>query len=109
MEDILKNPDKLRDLDLDAFAEELERQDYGNKRTTLYDIRNELFEPFKERRSKYTAMSQVMDSPRTQSLPCGKGCGQSSHNSWALQRNFHVPIMMLDLSSCDSIQLKLDS
>ena len=63
MEEILKNPDKLRDLDLDAFAEELERQDYGNKRTTLYDIRNELFEPFKERRSQYTPISPV--SPRT--------------------------------------------
>ena len=59
MEDILKNPDKLKDLDLDAFAEELERQDYGNKRTTLYDIRNELFEPFKERRLKYTPIDQV--------------------------------------------------
>jgi hypothetical protein len=59
VEEILKNPDKLRDLDLDAFAEELERQDYGNKRTTLYDIRNELFEPFKERRSPYTPINQV--------------------------------------------------
>ena len=59
VEEILKNPDKLRDLDLDAFAEELERQDYGDKKTTLYDIRNELFEPFKERRSKYTPISQV--------------------------------------------------
>ena len=59
MEEILRNPDKLRDLDLDAFAEELERQDYGNKRTTLYDIRNELFEPFKERRAPYVPISQV--------------------------------------------------
>lgn len=64
MEEILKNPDKLRDLDLDAFAEELERQDYGNKRTTLYDIRNELFEPFKERRVQYTPISQVRGVPR---------------------------------------------
>ncbi len=62
MEEILKNPDKLRDLDLDAFAEELERQDYGNKKTTLYDIRNELFEPFKERRVPYAPMEQVSNN-----------------------------------------------
>lgn len=64
VEEILKNPEKLRDLDLDAFAEELERQDYGNKRTTLYDIRNELFESFKGKRSPYTSISQVHFSPR---------------------------------------------
>ena len=52
-------PDKLSDLDLDAFAEELERQDYGNKKTTLYDIRNELFAPFKERRGAYVPMTEV--------------------------------------------------
>ena len=59
MEDILLTPEKLRDLDLDAFAEELERQEYGNKKATLYDIRDELFTPFKERRAPYSAMSQV--------------------------------------------------
>ena len=59
MEEILTTPDKLSDLDLDAFAEELERQDYGNKKTTLYDIRNELFTPFKERRQAYAPMSEV--------------------------------------------------
>lgn len=57
VEEILVTPDKLRDLDLDAFAEELERQDYGNKRTTLYDIRDELFGPYKERRSLYVSLT----------------------------------------------------
>lgn len=61
VEEILKNPDKLRDLDLDAFAEELARQDYGDKRITLYDNRNELFEPFKEKRAPYVPISQVRD------------------------------------------------
>ena len=61
MEEILTTPDKLSDLDLDAFAEELERQDYGNKKTTLYDIRNELFAPFKERRLPYAPMSEVTE------------------------------------------------
>ncbi len=55
----MQAPEKLRDLDLDAFAEELARQEYGNKRTTLYDIRNELSDPFKERRQLYTPLSQV--------------------------------------------------
>ena len=32
-------------------------QDYGNKRTTLYDIRDELFSPYKERRKPYQALS----------------------------------------------------
>ena len=59
MKEILLTPDKLRDLDLDAFAEELERQEYGNKRTTLYDIRDELFGPYKERRSPFTPLTQV--------------------------------------------------
>ncbi|CAH3024911.1 unnamed protein product [Porites evermanni] len=35
LEEILEAPDRLRDLDLDAFAEELERQGYGNKGLTL--------------------------------------------------------------------------
>jgi transcription elongation factor SPT6 len=42
---------------LDAFAEELERQGYGNKRTTLYDIRDELFGRYKDRRPPYREMS----------------------------------------------------
>ena len=63
MEEILSQPDKLSDLDLDAFAEELERQDYGNKKITLYDIRNELFAPFKERREAYSPMTEVNPPP----------------------------------------------
>jgi len=57
VEDILVTPEKLGDLDLDAFAEELERQDYGDKRITLYDIRDELSGPYKERRAPYTPLS----------------------------------------------------
>ena len=50
MEDILREPEKLDELNLDAFAEELERQGFGNKQITLYDIRAELNDMYGERR-----------------------------------------------------------
>jgi transcription elongation factor SPT6 len=53
LEEILENPDKLKDLDLDAFAEELERQGFGNKSITLYDIREELNCRYKDLREAY--------------------------------------------------------
>ncbi|XP_034935114.1 transcription elongation factor SPT6-like [Chelonus insularis] len=53
LEEILETPEKLKDLDLDAFAEELERQGFGNKSITLYDIRAELTERYKELRTIY--------------------------------------------------------
>ena len=53
MEDILRQPDKLDELNLDAFAEELERQGFGNKQITLYDIRSELNDMYKDQRDKW--------------------------------------------------------
>lgn len=53
LEEILESPERLRDLDLDAFAEELERQGYGNKHITLYDIRAELNHRYKDLRVAY--------------------------------------------------------
>lgn len=53
LEEILENPEKLRDLDLDAFAVELERQGYGNKSITLYDIRAELNHRYKDLRTSF--------------------------------------------------------
>lgn len=58
LEEILEAPDRLKDLDLDAFAEELERQGYGNKRITLYDIRDEmLLGQYRERRLPYRTLT----------------------------------------------------
>jgi transcription elongation factor SPT6 len=45
-----RQPDKLDELNLDAFAEELERQGFGNKQITLYDIRSELNHMYKDNR-----------------------------------------------------------
>jgi transcription elongation factor SPT6 len=53
LEEILESPERLKDLDLDAFAEELERQGYGNKHITLYDIRAELNHRYKDLRTPY--------------------------------------------------------
>ncbi|XP_041979251.1 transcription elongation factor SPT6 [Aricia agestis] len=50
LEEILEAPERLKDLDLDAFAEELERQGFGNKSITLYDIRAELNSRYKDLR-----------------------------------------------------------
>ncbi|KAI4456284.1 transcription elongation factor spt6 [Holotrichia oblita] len=54
LEEILEAPERLKDLDLDAFAEELERQAFGNKSITLYDIRAELNCRYKDLRQPYT-------------------------------------------------------
>ncbi|XP_068143543.1 transcription elongation factor SPT6 [Drosophila tropicalis] len=53
LEEILESPERLKDLDLDAFAVELERQGFGSKSITLYDIRNELSCLYKDYRSPY--------------------------------------------------------
>ncbi|KAF7265216.1 transcription elongation factor Spt6 [Rhynchophorus ferrugineus] len=53
LEEILETPERLKDLDLDAFAEELERQGFGNKSITLYDIRAELNSRYKDLRTPY--------------------------------------------------------
>ncbi|KAK4008393.1 hypothetical protein OUZ56_013534 [Daphnia magna] len=57
VEEILEAPERLKDLDLDAFADELERQGFGNKRITLYDIRSELNHRYKDGRPSYQAPS----------------------------------------------------
>lgn len=57
LEEILNAPKRLKDLDLDAFAEELERQGFGNKCVTLYDIRSELNCRYKDLRTPYQSPS----------------------------------------------------
>merc|ERR1719370_19184 len=52
LEEILNEPEKLSELNLDAFAEELERQGFGNKSVTLYDIRDELNSMYKDKRKE---------------------------------------------------------
>lgn len=53
LHEIFESPERLKDLDLDAFAEELERQGFGNKSVTLYDIRAELNSRYKDLRAPY--------------------------------------------------------
>ena len=53
LEEIMQVPEKLSELDLEAFAAELERQGLGKKLNTLYDIRSELHEMYKDFREAY--------------------------------------------------------
>ena len=57
---ILENPDRLRELDLDAFAVQLEKENFGDKRATLYDIRSELeLGCYEDRRKSYQRLNQT--------------------------------------------------
>ena len=55
LEEILDCPEKLNELDLEAFANELENQGYGKKGTTLYDIRHELNHRYKDFRIPFSS------------------------------------------------------
>ena len=50
---LMRRPDKLDDIDLDAFADELERNGQPKKKTILYDIKQEITDPFKDLRPPY--------------------------------------------------------
>ncbi|EGT52037.1 hypothetical protein CAEBREN_17429 [Caenorhabditis brenneri] len=53
LQEIMESPDRLRDLDLDAFADELNRQGFGEKKATLYDISSELSARYKDLRKPF--------------------------------------------------------
>ena len=57
LREILDNPRRLRDLDLDAFAAELERTGNGKKNLTLYDIRKELMNRYQDKRTDFCSLS----------------------------------------------------
>ncbi|CAL4068292.1 unnamed protein product [Meganyctiphanes norvegica] len=57
LEEILEEPEKLSELDLEAFATELQNQGFGKKNTTLYDIRHELNHRYKDFRVPYKSPS----------------------------------------------------
>ncbi|XP_047491052.1 transcription elongation factor SPT6-like [Penaeus chinensis] len=53
LEEILETPERLSELDLEAFATELQNQGFGKKNTTLYDIRHELNHRYKDFRMPF--------------------------------------------------------
>ncbi|MCL4132324.1 UNVERIFIED_CONTAM: hypothetical protein GTU68_012793, partial [Idotea baltica] len=57
LEEILETPERLSELDLEAFAIELNNQGFGKKNITLYDIRHELNHRYKDFRQPYRAPS----------------------------------------------------
>ncbi|BHF60733.1 Transcription elongation factor SPT6 [Sparganum proliferum] len=57
LEEIVQSPARLRELDLDAFAEELKRQGHGDKHITLYDIRKELNHRYRDLRFPFEPLT----------------------------------------------------
>lgn len=55
LEEIMENPENLKDLDLDAFADQLVKEGCGNKKLTLYNIREELNSAYKDHREPYVS------------------------------------------------------
>jgi transcription elongation factor SPT6 len=53
VEDLMEKPRKLDDIDLDAFAEELEKNGKPFKKSILYDIKKEINAPFADPRLEY--------------------------------------------------------
>uniref|UniRef100_A0A7E4VC01 Suppressor of Ty 6 homolog n=1 Tax=Panagrellus redivivus TaxID=6233 RepID=A0A7E4VC01_PANRE len=53
VEEVLRDPRRLTQLDLDAFASEMDTRGFGNKNVTLYDIRAELSFRYKDLRQPY--------------------------------------------------------
>jgi transcription elongation factor SPT6 len=51
--DLMRESNKLDDLDLDQFADELERIERPKKKSALYDIKNEMMDPFSDPRNPY--------------------------------------------------------
>lgn len=56
VKEIMENPKRLKDLDLDAFAEELMRTGHGNKITTLNEIRQELNYRYRDKRTPFRSL-----------------------------------------------------
>ncbi|KAH7639804.1 transcription elongation factor spt6-like protein [Dermatophagoides farinae] len=52
-EEIIENPKKLYNIDLDKFNEKLHQQGYNHGKQTLQDIRSELIDRYKDRRIPY--------------------------------------------------------
>ena len=76
LEEILQTPERLKDLDLDAFAQELIRQGFGDKTITLYDIRAELNYRYKDLRDPRKALSgqQLFEMLIKDAKAYQKGC-----------------------------------
>lgn len=76
LEEIMESPEKLRDLDLEAFAEELKRTEHGSKHITLNDIRKELTNRFEDPRPKFRSLDpkekfELLTKETTETLDVG--------------------------------------
>eukprot|EP01090_Pellita_catalonica_P014727 TRINITY_DN3820_c0_g1_i2.p1 TRINITY_DN3820_c0_g1~~TRINITY_DN3820_c0_g1_i2.p1 ORF type:complete len:591 (+),score=109.45 TRINITY_DN3820_c0_g1_i2:405-2177(+) len=53
VQDIIDQVDALEEIDLDSFADDWERSGRGKKKDTLYDIKDELADPYGDNRVKW--------------------------------------------------------
>eukprot|EP01135_Chromosphaera_perkinsii_P004003 Nk52_evm16s266 gene=Nk52_evmTU16s266 len=59
MTEIFEKPETVEDLGLDDYAAEIEKKQQLKKRNTLYDIKREFFNSFKDYRDEYKPMGQA--------------------------------------------------
>eukprot|EP00039_Didymoeca_costata_P008067 m.107521 g.107521 ORF g.107521 m.107521 type:complete len:1792 (+) comp13933_c0_seq1:186-5561(+) len=59
VEDLLSSPEKLANMHLDEFADQLRDKGFGEKRKTIHDIRAEFEHPFRDTRLEYVPMGVV--------------------------------------------------
>jgi transcription elongation factor SPT6 len=59
VEDAMKAPERLDELDLIAYADELEKRNIGKKHNTLNRIRKELKDPYKDPRNPFIDLSDT--------------------------------------------------
>ena len=59
VQDVLESPGNLAALDLEGFGGQLIDQGYGDKRKTVFDIRAEFQDPFKDQRIEFQALNKA--------------------------------------------------
>ncbi|KAG2379230.1 hypothetical protein C9374_007369 [Naegleria lovaniensis] len=76
---IFKKPSLLDELDLDTYADELEKRGYGKTRITLKDIKEDLKHPFKDPRRDFKSINkddrkvfELVTNENDLTLPKGK-------------------------------------
>lgn len=89
---------QLESLELDSFADELERSDHNRQRLLLYTIRSELKKPFAEIRGQFVcpAPGQILTM-------------LTGETRETLEMGFIIPVRVLKVTKDDTVIVKLES